>query len=166
MKKIGLILICIAALLSDCKDRDDFLGYSSEKVVKKYFLRGDGVWNIDEMKVWIHNQQFQTFIAEYTRKDLGTIEFKKDELFDINYTRDTVDFPYVTFYSAKNHYWTYLGGHFEWETPTHDPVALGHTVTIDKKDMLLFFPANLSLITTSKLIYGRDVEFQFKLSKR
>jgi hypothetical protein len=166
MKKLILVFVIASAFLNSCKDRDDFMAYSSEKVVKKYFLRGDGVWNIDEMRVWVHNQQFKTIIYDETRTNVGTFEFKKDNLFNINYTKDTIDFDYIRFGSVKDHKWEYLAGDFDWQTPTSNLVAFGHVITIDKKNMTLFFPYALNGFLTTKLIVNRDVEFEFKLSKK
>lgn len=166
MKKLIFVFLILSAFLTSCKDRDDFMAYSSEKVVKKYFLRGDGVWNIDEMRVCVYNDQFKTIIYDETRKDIGTVEFKKDDVFDIKFAKDTVDFQYITFGSVKGDNWSYIGGDLEWRTPKLDFIAMSHVISVDKKKMILFFPYNLNTFLTHKLVVGRDVEFQLKLSKK
>ncbi|MDP2385555.1 MAG: hypothetical protein Q8M29_04235 [Bacteroidota bacterium] len=162
MKKNITTVVCMAVLFFACKDRDDFMSYSDEKVIKKYFMRGDGDWNIDEMKVWVIDESNNgNVLAEVTRTNIGHVKFKSTDKMDWVYTKDTVDVQYATLPSLTDCYWSYLGGHFEWNE--HN---LGNTVTIDKKNMVLFFPAHLNLYSTSKLIFGKGMEFQFKLSKK
>ncbi|MBK6832878.1 MAG: hypothetical protein IPG89_00840 [Bacteroidetes bacterium] len=166
MKKLILVFLIISAFLNSCKDRDDFMALSSKKVVKKYFLRGDGVWNIDEMRVWIYNEQFETIIYDVARENVGEITFKKDNLFDVVFEKDTIDFHYLTFESTKGHSWEYLAGDIEWRNTNDDLVAFGHTITIDKKNMVLMFPSNKNTFITTKVLFWKNVEFQLKLSKK
>ena len=162
MKKVNLLLITLILIFSACKDRDDFFTLSNDKVIKKFFLRGDGIWNIDEVKFWIIFENDGTVVDEVTRVNAGYFKFNSAEKMDIQFVNDTLDAKYLWLGSKKDYGWNYLDGDFEWT----DAMALGQVLTIDKKNMIIFFPVSLNTYTTSYINPNKSVELQFKLSKK
>lgn len=162
MKKITLLFICTITLISACRDKDDFFTMSDKNVVKKFFMRGDGEWNINEAKFWIINPSNGAILDEVTCPNAGYFRFNSATKMDIQFVGDTLDAKYLRLVSQLSYTWSYLAGSFDWP----DAKALGQVVTIDKKNMILFFPSSLNIFTTTDISLWQNVELQFKLSKK
>jgi len=161
MKKITYLIMLSALWLHSCVDHDDIFTYMpSEKVAKKIIAKGNGKWNIDEIKLWVLDLNNKDFIYETERTNAGTITFSSLEKMDIHYSNDTIDGYYFVLASITDMEWDYLGGSIECG------YGLIKVLSADKKKMTLFCPASLSYLETHKHLLYRSIEFQMKLTKK
>ncbi|MBU0489868.1 MAG: hypothetical protein KKA07_15850 [Bacteroidetes bacterium] len=161
MKKIVFSLFLSGLMVSSCTDHDDFFTITlSENVVKKIFLKGDGLWNIDEMKFSVVDLDGNTIMFDTSFVAPGSIQFSSAEKMNINYNNDGIDGKFFTLRSDNDCDWEYLGGDIEFN------YGVGIVSSLNKDNMLILVPANMSKIETNRLILYRNVECQIKLSKK
>ena len=163
MKSRNLLIICSFLLnlgiITGCAKTENFTALSSKKISKKII---PGTWNIEQLDLWIIDEEYtQTVIDHFTFANPGNFEFFEGGGCKFNLNGGSLDATYLTLHSTNSWKWEYLAGSF-----SLDDHFNGNVLYLDKTDMTLHFPWSLNLFTTDKIIYGKSVEFRFKLKKQ
>lgn len=164
MFKIRDLIILISLILSigaiaGCAKSENFFAYGDKKINKKII---PGTWDITQLEIWIIDDASTNSVLEsFVFNNPGNFEFKDGGECHFNLDGGSLDATYLTLYSTDSWKWEYLAGSFALQEHFN-----GNVMYLDKKEMTIHFPWSLNLFTTDKVVFGKGVEFRFKLNKR